>query len=94
MLENSTVNTTANERVDQKITGMKLYSIYNTKGLFKLLDGGVGYDYVSMLFTGNGTDNSYEFRLELYNNSSSVRSLSGLSLVLSILTAVASRLFK
>ena len=45
---------------------MRLISINNSRGLWNLTEGGVGYNFFRIMFAGNGTGSGYEFRVELF----------------------------
>ena len=75
----------ANERVteytEKTIDAMRLYALNGTRGAYALIDGGLGYNFVTFRFIGDLSGLAFDFRLELYNNAMS-KNLSGILVLL------------
>lgn len=71
------------EKPQREIHAMKLYALNGTRGDFKLIEGGLGYEFVTFRFVGESIGRGFDFRLELYENCGNLRELS-LILIISL----------
>jgi len=70
------------------INAMRLFVLNGTMGTSTLIQGGLGYEFVTFRFTGMSIGRGFDFRLELYENYGNFGSSKKASMILIILLCI------